>query len=160
MRLSGRLRRASRSPAERLTAARTRGARFEAQARTLQQALAPESDLLRERDELKREVARRVTRFYTPDALTPYAFGTLVKKKLVSCGMSVTRYQIVEVKGRSFLEFSTSGSARGLLVFLDDVSRQDKYWVIPSITVSTRQNSNVVDVVFRIGYESIDTKSN
>jgi hypothetical protein len=143
---------------ERLAEARGRVTRNEARVSILQQALAPEPDLIRERDGLKEEVARRLTRYYAMDSLTPYTFGTLVKKRLQSAGMTVARYQIMDLKGRSFLEFSLSGSARGFLQFLNDVSLQDKYWVIPSLTVNARQGSDIVDVVFRIGYEVNDTK--
>ena len=144
---------------ERLSEARRRSDRMEAQARTLRQALAPAPDLAGERDALKMEVAQRVAHFYGIDALTPYSFGTLVKTKLISSGMKVHRYQIVEMKGKSFLEFSLSGSARGLLIFLRDVCQQEKLWAIPSMTVATRPGSDVVDVVFRIGYEIIDAKN-
>ncbi len=145
---------------ERLAASRARVDRLEAQVLALQRSLAPEPELSRRRDELAKDVARRTMRFYAVDALTPYTFGTQVKRKLQSYGLAVSRYQIVELKGRSYLEFSLSGSARGLLLFLRDVSQQEKYWVISTVTVTTRPNGGIVDAVFRIGYETIGTSGN
>jgi|GEM_PF-3019231 len=142
--------------AERLSDARARAERYETRSRALRKTLLPEADLARERDALDRRVARLRARYYRADEISPYAFGGEVKKRLRSAGMTVARYQIMESKGKSFLEFAVSGRARSFLQFLRDVSLQGKYWTIPSMTVDARAGGDVVEVVFKIGYEVID----
>ena len=145
---------------ERLSAARQKVARYESDIARLRLALAPEADLVMERDKLRAGIAARASRFFTVDSVTPYTFGELVKQKLASLSLKVLRYQVVELKGRSLLEFSVTGSAKGMVIFLHDVSHQDKYWSIPSLTITAHPGGGMVDMVFRTGYEMVDSKSN
>jgi hypothetical protein len=85
--------------------------------------------------------------------MDPYSFGTGVRKKLASLGMHVVRYQVLEIKGRDTLEFSVSGPARALVLFLKEVSESKKYWSISLLKVSIHAGTAAVDAVLRIGYE-------
>ncbi len=138
---------------ERLRGARAIGAQYEAQIRKLEQSLPPEREIISLRDRLKGELVERKGRSYRPDEMNPYSFGTLVKKRLVTHGMSVVRYQVIEAKGESALEFSVSGSIVSLVLFLKEVSESEKDWSISSLDLRMRGGTGAMDAVFRIGYE-------
>jgi hypothetical protein len=108
--------------------------------------------LVQERDALRKDVQQRGARFYAKDETDPYAFGAVIRKELASLGISVLRYQVIDVKGASYLEFSVSGSARSFVQFLRAVSQAPKVWSIPSMTLSVEEGSGMVNVDFRIGY--------
>ncbi len=139
--------------AERLRAARVKAAEYEKQIARLEQSLPPESEILALRDRLQKELKDRNNRFYRPEDMNPYSFGTLIKKLLVSHGMSVIRYQVIELKGASSLEFTVSGPALSLIRFLKEVSESEKYWTVSSLALTMRSGTGVMDAVFRIGYE-------
>jgi hypothetical protein len=137
---------------ERLCAARASAARLEEQIRELHQALPRQEQLAAQRDALREDVQHRAARFYSPEEIDPYAFGVAVRERLAARGIAVQRYQTVDVGGRSYLEFSASGSARALVLFLRDVSQAAKLWAIPSLTVTVRAPGGTVDIFFRIGH--------
>jgi hypothetical protein len=145
---------------ERLNEPRRKAAQYESQIAKLSGSLPSEEEIALQRDALKAELADRTARFYKPDELNPYSFGTLITKKLSSHGITVVRYQVVEVSRRSFLEFTVSGAVRSLILFLKEVSESEKYWTIPSLTLTIREGTLTADAVFRIGYEVLDAKSN
>jgi hypothetical protein len=138
---------------ERLRSARAIGEQYEAQVRKLEQSLPAEKEILALRDRLRAELDQRKGRFYRPDEMNPYSFGTLIKKRLVAHGMSVVRYQLIEVKGESSLEFSVSGPIMSLTLFLKEVSESEKDWTISSLDLTMRGGTGTMDAVFRIGYE-------
>ncbi len=138
---------------ERLTDARSKVAQYEAQIRKISQALPAEEDIVTRAAAMKAELADVTSRFYAPEDLNPYSFGTLIKKKLAGLGITVVRYQVVETGGKSFLEFSVTGSARSIVQFFKDVSEAGKYWTVPMLTLTMREGTEKADVVFRIGYE-------
>ena len=138
---------------ERLSDSRTKVAQYEAQIMKLSQALPAEQDIVSRTQAMKAELDDVKSRFYKPDELSPYSFGALIKKKLAALGITVIRYQVVETGGRSFLEFSVSGSARWIVQFFKDVSESEKYWTVPLFTLTMREGTETADVVFRIGYE-------
>ncbi len=138
---------------ERLSAAKGRIALHEGQLRALQRSLPSAIDqLVQQRDTLRADVQQRAARFYAKDETDPYAFGAVIRNELASLGIAVLRYQVIDVKGASYLEFSVSGSARSFVQFLRAVSQAPRAWTIPSMTLSVEEGSGVVNVDFRIGY--------
>ena len=142
---------------QRLRDARAVTERWEAEVRKLQQPLPAEARIRAARDSFRNDLANRAAHFYAVDEINPYSFGAAVKGRLSSLGMTVVRYQVIDLKGRSWLEFSVTGSARAFIIFLRDVSRGQKYWSIPSLSLTIREGTDTVDAFFRIGYEVIDS---
>jgi hypothetical protein len=138
---------------ERLSDARTKVAQYETQIRKISQALPAEQDIVSRVQAMKAELDDVKSRFYKPDELSTYSFGELIKKKLAALGIAVVRYQVVETAGKSFLEFSVSGSARSIVQFFKNVSESKKYWTVPLFTLTMREGTETADGVFRIGYE-------
>jgi D-alanyl-D-alanine dipeptidase len=143
---------------ERLKAAREKETRYRAQNEKLAQSLPAEADITVLRDRLKAELEEGKRHFYTSQQMDPYTFGTLIRKKLAAQAIVVDRYRVVELKGKSGLEFSVSGTPRSLILFLKEVSESEKYWTISSLTLTTRDNGETMDAVLRIGYETLDEK--
>ena len=141
---------------QRLSAAEASAARYQMQNEKLRRSIGLEKQEIAERDRLRGELMVLRTHFYAQNEMDPYSFGTIIKKKLGSLGLNVVRYQVIDVKGASSLEFSVSGSIRSLVPFLKDVSDADRYWTIPSLTLTMREGTGEVDAVFRIGYEVRD----
>jgi hypothetical protein len=144
--------------AERMASAKTTSLKYEAEVAKLSRALPSEAEAVSLRDKLKAELERGKSRFYAPQEMSPFSFGTLVRKKLAARGISVVRYQVVEMKGKSSIEFSVSGTAAALILFLRDVSESEKYWTVSSLTLSMREGTGTADAVFRIEYEVLDAK--
>ena len=82
--------------AERMAAARATTSKYEAEVAKLSRALPSEAEAVSLRDRLKAELGQGKSRFYAPGEMSPYSFGTLVRKKLAARGISVIRYQVVE----------------------------------------------------------------
>ncbi len=141
---------------ERLGAARSISSLYEEQIDNLAQSLPQEALLLSRRDELESRLASMRSRFYAVDEMSPFAFGALIKQELLELGMEIARYQVLEARGQSYLEFTAGGSALAMAGFLRAAFGSDKYWSVPSLTVKQREGSDVVDVVFQIGYEIRD----
>ena len=142
---------------QRLRDARAVTEGWEAKVRKLQQPLPAEARIRATRDSLEKDLAAGSAHFYAADEINPYSFGAAVKGRLSALGMTVVRYQVIDLKGRSWLEFSVTGSARALIVFLRDVSRGQKYWSIPSLSLTIREGTGTIDAFFRIGYEVINS---
>jgi len=143
---------------ERLTEARQAAALAEARIARIRGSLPSATDLNATRDALRARIDIEAGRFYQADEMNPYLFGTIVKQKLSSLGIAVQRYQVVDVKGTSYIEYSATGSARGFITFLRDVSTSPKLWTIPSLSLTFRQGSDTVEAVVRIGYAVVDSK--
>lgn len=143
--------------AERLRVARASAAQYAVQNEDLQRSIGSEPQSVSLRDQLQGELDVTKTRFYAPNEMNPYSFGTLIKRKLVSMGMTVVRYQVIEVKGATSLEFSVTGSISSLVFFLKQVSESDRYWSISSLSLTMREGTIGVDAAFRIGYEVRDS---
>jgi hypothetical protein len=141
---------------ERLRAARDQAEKLRAVISKLEAALPSGEEEASRVDGLEADLAAAKSRFYAPVEMSPYAFGTLVKNTLVSLGMTVIRYQVVDFEGRKDLEFSVSGPVRSLVLFLEGVSEAEKLSSIPSLAMTVREGTDVVDAVFRIGYETLD----
>jgi hypothetical protein len=144
---------------ERLSASQLHAGQYQSQIARLQRSLRPEGELASVRDVLKAELKERRSRYYRHEEMNPYTFGALVRKRLVSNGLSVVRYQLVELKGESSLEFTVSGPAVCFIHFLKEVSESKKYWAISSLALSMRGSTAVMDAVFRIGYEVLSSES-
>ena len=142
---------------QRLRGARAATALWEARVRKLQQSLPAESRMTAARDMLEKDLAERAAYFYAAGEINPWSFGAAVKGRLSALGMTVVRYQVIDLKGRSWLEFSVTGSARAFILFLRDVSRGQKYWSIPSLSLTIREGTGTIDAFFRIGYEVINS---
>ncbi|OHD68457.1 MAG: hypothetical protein A2177_03500 [Spirochaetes bacterium RBG_13_68_11] len=140
----------------RLAAARADAVRYEARIARLRESVPTAVVGAGAREVLADEIAARRARLYGPDEMNPYSFGTLVKSTLSSRGISVLRYQVVEVKGAPYVEFTASGSARSFVSFLRDVSDYGKAWSIPSMSLTLREGTDSADMVFRIGYATAD----
>lgn len=143
--------------AERLRAARANAPGYQAQNEKLQFASGSEAQATSLRDRLQGELDIMKNRFYAPNEMNPYSFGILIKKKLSSLGMTVVRYQVIELKGASSLEFFVSGSINSFILFLKEVSESDRFWTISSLSLIMRENTEGMDAVFRIGYEIRDS---
>jgi len=141
---------------ERLQAAESQSEKLRSGLARLGKELPSEAEAVSRVEVLKGDLAALRSRFYAAGEMNPYSFGTLVKDRLTSLGMTVVRYQVVEVQGRKDLEFSVTGSVRSLVLFLKDVSEADRDSSIPSLTVTVREGTGVADAVFRIGYETLD----
>jgi hypothetical protein len=122
----------------------------------LRGSIRSESMLLSEQNRREGEVEAARKGFYAQGEMNLYAFGTLIKNKLAARGLRVIRYQIMDLKDANSLEFSISGSIDSLVLFLKEVSESEKYWTVPSLTLTMRGESGQVDSVFRIGYEVLD----
>jgi hypothetical protein len=140
----------------RLTAARADAARYEARIVKLRESAPTGVGDAGAREALADEIAARRARLYGPDEMNPYSFGTLIKSTLSSLGISVLRYQVVEVKGAPYVEFTASGSARSFVIFLRDISDDGTAWTIPSMSLKIREGTDVADAAFRIGYATAD----
>ena len=141
---------------ERLRDAHQTAARAGERITRTQGSLPSATDLLAARDALRAQIDSESGRFYRAGEMNPYLFGTIVKQKLSSLGLAVQRYQVVDVKGTSYVEYSATGSARAFVTFLRDVSTSPRLWTISSMSVTFRQGSEVVEAVMRIGYAVAD----
>jgi hypothetical protein len=144
---------------ERLADAKAAAERYEMRIAKLRRSFPSAQDVNATRDVLKKEIAATESRYYSADEMNAYSFGTIVKRKLSSLEINVLRYQVVDVKGTSYVEFSASGSARSFVTFLRNVSESEKLWPIPSMSMTLREGSSIVDVVLRIGYAVVDSNS-
>jgi hypothetical protein len=111
------------------------------------------------REEIAADIAERRARFYRSDDMNPYSFGNLVKDRLSSLGISVLRYQVVEVEGVPLVEFTASGSARSFVAFFREVSRSAKAWTVPTVSLTMREGTEVTDAFIRVGYVADDATS-
>jgi len=120
---------------------------------------APNSDdLIGEKDRLMQSIGTEKEKYYYTDEIDPYQFSIILKKILSETGLYIKKYQTIEVKERTYLEYSVSGDALQLAAFLRVVSDSEKYWSIPFLSINARKGDGTVDAVFRINYETIDEK--
>jgi hypothetical protein len=120
---------------------------------------APNSDdLMGKKDLLVQRIGTEKEKYYYTDEIDPYQFSTIIKNILSEKGLYIKKYQTIEVKERTYLEYSVSGDALQLAAFLKVVSDSDKYWSIPFLSVDARKGDGTIDAVFRINYETIDEK--
>jgi hypothetical protein len=112
--------------------------------------------LKRRRENLAEQLEREEARFYRPEDMDPYQFGTHVRDLLVAEQLAIDRYQTIEVADRTLLEFSVKGSPLSLLRFLERVSTAPRYWDVSFLSINARAEAGVVQSVFRISYETID----
>ncbi len=143
--------------AERSRVARAKAAQYAVQNAALRHSIGSESRLVFLRGQLQGELDVMRSRFYAPNEMNPYSFGTLIRKKLASHGIVVVRYQVIEVKGATGLEFSVSGSIASLVLFLKEVSESDHHWSVSSFALTVREGTRDADASFRIGYEVRDS---
>lgn len=137
-------------------AARADAVRLEARVDLLREEAAGAVGAAAERDALRAEVAALAARRYDAGTMNPYAFATLVKARLSSLGVSVLRYKVVDEGANPCVEVEAAGSVRSLVAFLNAVSRNEKLWVVPSLTLSVRPADGTADVQLRIGYALVD----
>jgi len=136
----------------RLAAARAAASSLEARIERLRQAAPPEGEGAAARERIAAEITAIRARLYASGETNPYTFGTLVKNRLASLGISVLRYQVVEAGDAPLVEFTASGSVRSFIEFLRETSRSAKAWTVPSLALSMREGTDRADATFRIGY--------
>ena len=141
---------------ERLRAARSTAALYTEQIRVLAGSIPVESMLLSQREELDTRLERVRSRFYDSGEMNPYVFGSLIKQELTDLGLEIARYQVVQMQGQDFLEFTLSGPTVAVVDFLQTVFESERYWTIPTLTINVRKGSEAVDAVFQVGYEEHD----
>ncbi|MGA2478386.1 MAG: hypothetical protein ABSG63_06500 [Spirochaetia bacterium] len=141
---------------ERLKTAHSKIIQLQQQNEKLRQSISFEVPAISLRDQLQRNLVVMKTRYYSPNEMNPYTFGTLIKKKLGSLGLTVVRYQVIELRDANSLEFSVSGPIGSLVLFLKEASESERYWSISSLVITMRESTASADAVFRIGYEVRD----
>lgn len=120
---------------------------------------APNSDdLTGEKGLLVERIGMEKAKYYYRDEIDPYQFSTIIKNLLSEKGLYIKKYQTIEVKERTYLEYSVSGDALELAEFLRVVADSDKYWSIPFLSIDARKGDGTIDAVFRINYETINEK--
>ena len=139
--------------AERLKTAERNAGRLLAHNEMLRNSLGSEAQMRGLVDRLRGERDVIKARSYAPNEMNSYSFATLVKQRLGSHGMTVARYQVIETSGERTVEFSVSGPITSFVLFLEEVSRSDRSWAIPSLALNVKEGTGTADVVFRIGYE-------
>jgi hypothetical protein len=120
---------------------------------------APSSDeLIGKKDLLMKRIGMEKAKYYYADEIDPYQFSITIKNILSEKGLYIKKYQTIEVKKRTYLEYSVTGNALELAEFLRIVEDSDKYWSIPFLSIDARKGDGTIDAVFRINYETIDEK--
>ncbi len=142
--------------AERLKAARAKTAQYQARILKLRQSIRSEGEIDAELNRLADRLASTRMKFYSNQEISPFTFGTVVRKKLSSRGITVVRYQMVEQKNVNSLEFTVEAPVSSLILFLKDVSECERYWTVSSFKLAMREGTGSADAVFRIGYEVLD----
>jgi hypothetical protein len=110
-------------------------------------------------DRMEQQIAGLRDRFYRKGEMDPYTFGVMIRDLLLETGLSIRRYQTVEVRGTTLLEFSIQGDARALMRFLRKVSNAPKQWTVSFLSIRAPREAGTVQAVFRIGYEEYDEES-
>ncbi len=118
-----------------------------------------EATLAAKKSSLTSLVTAERARFYAAQEMDPYRFGIIIRDLLTAEGLEIGRYQTLDSGGKTFLEFSVSGSSLALARFLQKVSTSDKYWSIPLLTINAQTDKGTVQAVFRISYERVDETS-
>ena len=139
--------------AERLNTAKRNTGRLLAHNEMLRNSLGTEAQARGLVDRLRGERDVMKARLYAPNEMNPYSFAALIKRRLGSRGMTVARYQLMETNGARTVEFSVSGPIASFISFLEEVSRSDRSWAIPSLSLNMKEGTSTADVAFRIGYE-------
>lgn len=103
--------------------------------------------------DLEARIADARLRLYAPGEIDPYRFGIIIRDLLRSEGLAIARYQTVEQRGSTVLEFSVEGSARALAGFLKRVSEAPRWWTVSFLSVRTAGGAGAVQAVLRISYE-------
>ena len=140
----------------RIGTARSRIASREEAIALLCRARPPVAELTASRDAARADAAALRSRFYRAGEISPYAFGAAVKALLAGSGLSVERYEVAPIGGRTMAKFSASGAIADVLRFLRGVEDQGKLWSIDSLSIDLRPGSGIADLTVRIGYEIDD----
>jgi hypothetical protein len=111
--------------------------------------------LEKENARLEQEAEELKARFYRQGETDPYRLGMVLQKRIESHGLTVKRFQTVEVESRIFLDFSLQGDGVGLFRFLRWISEGEKILSLPSLTVRAGEGGKV-EAELRIGYEIFD----
>ena len=98
-------------------------------------------------------------KYYQADDMDLYRFSITINDLLSSRSLAIKKYQTVEVKDGTCLEYSVSGEAINFVEFLESVAAADKYWNIPYLTIDARKGGGMLEAVFRITYETADEKN-
>ena len=141
---------------ERLRRANSSIRQSQAQILALQQSLRSAEELMGLREQLTRALSEARKTLYSAGEMSPFTFGLQVRKELASSGITVLRYQVIEKKGVSCLDFSVSARVASLILFLKEVSENQRFWNISSFSVTVRENAPEADAELRIGYEIPD----
>ncbi|MCK5196702.1 MAG: hypothetical protein KAR21_00040 [Spirochaetales bacterium] len=127
--------------------------RYTAQIESLQNSFSKETNLAEIKTMYNEAIESERIKYYLPDQMDIYRFGRIIQNLLLSLDLEIKRYQTVEDRDVTLLEFSISGSSLSFITFIQEVYKGEKHWGIPYLVIKTRGGSGDVEVVFRIGYE-------
>lgn len=105
-------------------------------------------------EELNTLIKNEKEKFYSPDVMDINKFGKEIKNSLQSFGIKIKNYKTV--KDTSFIEYSVSGNPLTVINFLKKIAESEKYLTIPEIRIKRRMKSKIIELTFRIGYETIN----
>ena len=118
-----------------------------------------EVKIVKQKNSLYEELKEEKEKLYSSSEIDPYQFSITIRKLLSSNRLTIKKYQTIEVKEYTYLEFSISGDALGLTEFLKSVFSSNKYWYIPFLSVDARKGDGSITAVFRITYETINEEN-
>jgi hypothetical protein len=118
-----------------------------------------EVQIAKQRNLLHEELKEEREKLYSSSEIDPYQFSITIRELLAANRLTIKKYQTIEVKENTYLEFSISGDALGLTEFLKSVFSSNKYWYIPFLSVDARKADGSITAVLRITYETIDEEN-
>ena len=131
----------------------------EQQIKTISLKTPDEDQIVKQKNLLYEELKKEKEKLYSSSEIDPYQFSITIRKLLSSNGLTIKKYQTIEVKENSYLEFSISGDALGFAEFLKSVFSSNKYWYIPFLSVDARKGDGSINAVFRITYETMNEEN-
>ena len=118
---------------------------------------SPDSeDLQVRKDTLVNQIQIEKEKYYHRDDIDPYQFSIVIRNLLSTNGLTIKKYQTIELTDYTSLEFSIAGGVLELIEFLKAVSYADKHWNMSFLTLDARKGDGTVDTIFRINYETLD----
>lgn len=127
--------------------------RYETQITRLRERNAASGDEELTVEELAERLSRVQAGFYAPGETDLYRFGLTMESLLSSGGIAVESCRNVQGAGAESLEYGLRADARAFAAFLKNLSSQEKYVRIESLSISSDQSTGHLKVSMRVGYE-------